>query len=187
MHLNVPPCAAGCVQRLKDKLPNIRRIQPCGTQLHRNLTGGQVHGLHLLQCLHIGKVLRLRFRLCPHLCQLPPHVAGQILVGGQVFLAAPFPVIRVQKDDALQVREQGILVLAGELPHIRHIYAGFLPDGQCQCLHRRFYSFGRPVAADGAFGEQVGFPLQAALLIQHLQRTQQEIGTILIKGDGVAS
>ena len=101
MHLNVPPCTAGCVQRLKDKLPDIRRIQPCGTQLHRNLTGGQVHGLHLLQCLHIGKVLRLCFRFCPHLCQLPPHVAGQILIGWQVFLAAPFPVIRVQENDTL--------------------------------------------------------------------------------------
>ena len=187
MHLNVPPCTAGCVQRLKDKLPDIRRIQPCGTQLHRNLTGGQVHGLHLLQCLHIGKVLRLCFRFCPHLCQLPPHVAGQILVGGQVFLAALFPVIRVQKDDALQVREQGILVLAGKLSHIRHIYAGFLPDGQGQRFHRRVNPLGRPVAADGALGEQVGFPLQAALLVQHLQRTQQEIGAILVKDDGVAA
>ena len=46
--------------------------------------------------------------------------------------------------------------------------------------------FGRPVAADGALGVQVGFPLQATLLIQHLQRTQQEVGAILIKGDGVA-
>ena len=43
------------------------------------------------------------------------------------------------------------------------------------------------MAADGALGEQVGFPLQAALLIQHLQRTQQEIGAILVKGDGVAA
>ena len=43
------------------------------------------------------------------------------------------------------------------------------------------------MAADGAFGEQVGFPLQATLLIQHLQRTQQEIGAILVKGDGVAA
>ena len=101
MHLNVPPCTAGCVQRLKDKLPDIRRIQPCGTQPHGDLTGSQVHGLHLLQCLHIGKVLRLCFHFCPHLCQLPPHVAGQILVGGQIFLAAPFLVIRVQENDTL--------------------------------------------------------------------------------------
>ena len=186
MHLDIPPCTAGRVQRLKDELPDILRIQPCGTQPHGDLTGGQVHGLHLLQCLHIGKVLRLRFRFCSHLRQLPAHIAGQVLVGGQVFLAAPFPVIRVQKDDALQVREQGILVLAGELPHIRHIYAGFLPDGQGQRFHRRIYSFGRPVTADGAFGEKVGFPLQATLLIQHLQRTQQEVGAILIKDDGVA-
>ena len=187
MHLNVPPCTAGCVQRLKDKLPDIRRIQPCGTQPRGDLTGGQVYGLYLFQCFYIGLVLRLRFCFCSHLRQLPAHIAGQVLVGGQVFLAAPFPVIRVQKDDALQVREQGILVLAGELPHIRHIYAGFLPDGQGQCLHRRVHPLGRPVAADGALGEQVGFPLQAALLIQHLQRTQQEVGAILIKGDGVAS
>ena len=186
MHLNIPPNAAGRVQRLKDELPDILRIQPCSTQPHGDLAGGQVYGLYLLQCFHIGQVLRIGFRLCPYLCQLPPHIAGQVLVGGQVFLAALFPVIRVQKDDALQVREQGILVLAGELPHIRHIYAGFLPDGQSQCLHRRIYSIGRPVAADGALGEQVGFPFQAALLIQHLQRTQQEIGAILIKGDGVA-
>ena len=187
MHLDIPPCTAGRVQRLKDELPDILRIQPCGTQPHGDLTGGQVHGLHLLQCLHIGKVLRLRFRFCPHLCQLPPHIAGQVLVGGQVFLAVLFPVIRVQKDNALQVREQTILVLAGELPHIRHIYAGLLPDGQGQRFHRRVHPLGRPVTADGALGEQVGFPLQAALLVQHLQRTQQEVGAILVKGDGVAA
>ena len=186
MHLDIPPCTAGRVQRLKDELPDILRIQPCGTQPHGDLTGGQVHGLHLLQCLHIGKVLRLRFRLCSHLRQLPAHIAGQVLVGGQVFLTALFRVVRVQKDDALQIREQSILVLAGELPHICHVHTGFLPNGQGQRLHRRIHSFGRPVTADGALSEQVGFPLQAALLVQHLQRTQQEVGAILIKGDGVA-
>ena len=43
------------------------------------------------------------------------------------------------------------------------------------------------MTADGALGEQVGFPFQAALLIQHLQRTQQEIGAVLVKGDGIAA
>ena len=105
MHLDIPPRTTGRVQRLKDELPDILRIQPCGSQPHGDLTGGQVHGLHLLQCLHIGLVLRLRFCFCSHLRQLPAHIAGQVLVGGQVFLAAPFPVIRIQKDDALQVRE----------------------------------------------------------------------------------
>ena len=187
MHLDIPPCTAGRVQRLKDELPDILRIQPCGTQPHGDLTGGQVYGLYLFQCFYIGLVLRLRFCFCPHLCQLPAHISGQVLVGGQVFLAVLFPVIRVQKDNALQVREQTILALASELPHIRHIYAGLLPDGQGQRLHRRIYSFGRPVTANGTLSEQVGFPLQSTLLVQHLQRTQQEIGAILVKGDGVAT
>ena len=172
MHLNIPPHTAGRVQRLKDELPDILRIQPCSTQPHGDLAGGQVYRLHLLQRFHIGPVLRIGFRFCPHLRQLPAHIAGQVLVGGQVFLAALFPIVRVQKNDALQIREQGILVLAGELPHIRHVHAGFLPDGKGQRLHRRIHSFGRPVAADGALGEQVGFPFQAALLVQHLQRAQ---------------
>ena len=43
------------------------------------------------------------------------------------------------------------------------------------------------MTANGTLGEQVGFPLQTTLLIQHLQRTQQEIGAILVKDDGVAA
>ena len=187
MHLDIPPHTAGRVQRLKDELPDILRIQPCRTQPHGDLAGGQVYGLHLLQRFHVGQVLRLCFRFCPHLRQLPTHIAGQVLVGGQVFLTALFPVIRVQKNDALQIREQGILILAGELPHICHIHAGFLPDGQGQRFHRRVHPLGRPVAADGALSEQVCFPFQTALLVQYLQRTQQKIGAVLVKGNGVAA
>ena len=82
MHHNIPPHTAGRVQRLKDELPDILRIQPCGAQPHGDLTGGQVYGLHLLQCFHIGQVLRIGFCLCPHLRQFPAHIAGQVLIGG---------------------------------------------------------------------------------------------------------
>ena len=35
MHLNIPPYTARCVQRLKDELPDIFRIQPCGADVYK--------------------------------------------------------------------------------------------------------------------------------------------------------
>ena len=43
------------------------------------------------------------------------------------------------------------------------------------------------MGTDGAFGEHIGLALEVAFLIQHLQRTQQEIAGILSKGKTVPS
>ena len=43
------------------------------------------------------------------------------------------------------------------------------------------------MAADGALGEQVGLPLQVPVLVQNFQRTEQEVRTVLIEGNGIAA
>ena len=63
----------------------------------------------------------------------------------------------------------------------------FFANGQRQRLHCRVYLFSGFVAADGALGEQVGLAFQVPILVQNFQRTQQEIGAVLIEGDGVAA
>ena len=40
--------------------------------------------------------------------------------------------------------------------------------------------------ADGALGEHIRLAFEIALLVQHLQRTQQEVAGILAKGQTVA-
>ena len=45
--------APGRTQRFKHELPDILRVQPCGTQPNGDLTGGEVHRLHLCQSICI--------------------------------------------------------------------------------------------------------------------------------------
>ena len=42
------------------------------------------------------------------------------------------------------------------------------------------------MGTDGALGEHIRLALEAALLVQHLQRTQEKIAGILPKGKAVA-
>ena len=60
-------------------------------------------------------------------------------------------------------------------------------NGQRQRLHCRIYPFSGSVTADGALGEQVRLPFQVPVLVQNFQRTEQKIGAVLVKGDGIAA
>ena len=171
MDLHAPLRAAGCPQRFKDKLAHIRRVQPCRTQPHGNFAGGEVGGLHLRECISVDLILRVLLRLCLGNRQFLTHIAGKILVRGQVFL---MPIVLasisgVQEHHAGQLRKQRLLILAGEPAHIVHIHMGFFANRQCQRLHRCIYLFGGFVAADGALGEQVGLAFQVPVLVQNFQ------------------
>ena len=96
-------------------------------------------------------------------------------------------VSRVQEHHAGQFRKQRLLVLAGEPAHIVHIHMSLFANGQRQCLHRCIYLFGGFVTADGALGEQVRLPFQVPVLVQNFQRTEQKIGAVLVKRDGVTA
>ena len=169
--LHAPLCAAGCPQRFKDKLAHIRRVQPCRTQPHGNFAGGEVGGLHLRECISVDLILRVLFCLALGNRQFLTHIAGKILVRGQVFL---MPIVLagvsgVQKNHALEVRKQRFFVLAGEFAHVFHIHMGLFPNGQRQGLHRCVYFFSGSVAADGALGEQVRLAFQVPVLVQNFQ------------------
>ena len=159
--LHAPLCAAGCTQRFKNKSADIFSVQPCSAQPNGDLAGSEVGGLHPRQCLGVDLILRVLLRLTLGNRPFLTHIAGKILVRGQVFLMpiALAGVSRVQKNHALEVRKQRFLVLAGEPTHIVHIHMGLFSDGQCQRLHRCVYLFSGLVAADGALGEQVGLAL----------------------------
>jgi len=169
--LYAPLCAAGCPQRFKDKPAHIVGVQPCSAQPDGNLAGGEVYWLHLCQSIGVDLILRVLFRLALGNRQFLTHIAGKILVRGQVFL---MPIVfagvsRVQEHHASQLRKQRFFVLAGEPAHIVHIHMGFLPDGQGQGLHRCVYLFSGFVTADGALGEQVRLPFQVPVLVQNFQ------------------
>ena len=159
--LYAPLCAAGRPQRFKNKSAHIFGVQPCSAQPDGDPAGSEVGGLHLCECIGVDLILRVLFRLALGNRQFLTHIAGKILVRGQVFLMSIVltGVSGVQKNHALEVGKQRLLVLAGELAHVRHVHAGLFSDGQRQRLHRRIYLFSRPVTANGALAKQVGFAL----------------------------
>ena len=169
--LHAPLGAARSSQRFKDKPADIFGVQPCSAQPDGDLAGGEVGGLHLCECIGVDLILRVLFRLALGNRPFLTHIAGKILVRGQVFLMSIVlaGVSGVQKNHALEVRKQGFLILAGEPAHIVHIHMGLFPDGQCQRLYRCVYLFGGFVAADGALGEQVGLAFQVPVLVQNFQ------------------
>ena len=187
--LHAPLRAAGCAQRFKNKPADIFGVQPCSAQSDGDLAGGEVGGLHLRECIGVDLILRVLFRLALGNRQFLTHIAGKILVRGQVFL---MPIVlagvsRVQKNHALEVGKQRLLVLAGEPAHIVHIRMGLFANGQRQRLHCRIYLFGGFVAADGTLGEQISLALQIFLLVQDFQRAQQKISAVLVERNGVAA
>ena len=86
MDLHAPLRAAGCPQRFEDKPADIFGVQPCSAQPDGDLAGGEVDGLHLRQCLSVDLILWVLFCLTLGNRQFLTHIAGKILVRGQVFL-----------------------------------------------------------------------------------------------------
>ena len=84
--LHAPLRAAGCPQRFEDKPADIFGVQPCSAQPDGDLAGGEVGGLHLRERISVGLILRVLFRLALGNRQFLTHIAGKILVRGQVFL-----------------------------------------------------------------------------------------------------
>ena len=112
-----------------------------------------------------------------------PDVAGEVFVR-----RLPVAVNRVEENDAVQLVDDVVLALAGELGHIRHIHAGFFPNGQgegfCGGVHA---GNGLPLP-DGALGEHIRLALEFGfvLIVQHLKGAEQIIGAVVCKGEGVA-
>ena len=91
----------------------------------------------------------------------------------------------VEKDHAPQVFEQFFLALSGQFSHVLHIHLCFFPDGQGQRLRRGIDARNGSVLFDGAFGEKIRLALHLSV-VHHFQRTQQIIGIVRGKSQGVA-
>ena len=102
------PCAGVPVlirslEQFKHELLVIFRGNPVRADAHVDLGGGQVFGLHLLQCGYIGVKLRVFLSSGTGCFQLTPHIAGQVFVGS---LPASVPV----RPAAFQVKGTGVRV-----------------------------------------------------------------------------
>ena len=178
------------MQKVHDELLHHLLRHPCGAETHADFAGGEVGGLHLFQRFHVDFKL-FRQNGCRGSCggQLFAHVAGQVFVrrheGQAVRRKERFGnVIGVQtagvpENNALQLVFQLLCGFAGQQAHKVQIHAGFLVERDRQRFAGAVGVGDRLGAADGALGEDVAFAFQPALVVQHLQRTQQEIGGIL--------
>ena len=179
MDLNTPLGAAGCSQRLKDKLAVVVWLQPCSAQPDGDLTCCQVRGLHLGQSIHIGLILRIAGCKRLHIRQFLPHITGEIFVCRNVLVVDALLIVRVQEYHAGQVGKKLFLALAGKLFHVLHVYPCLFAYGQSQTLYRSVHVLSGLMAADGALGEQISLARQFAIFVQNLQRTQQEVRAVL--------
>ena len=172
------------------------RVNPGRANADADFRRGEVLGLHLLQLLHVDRELGVILRYEAGLGQLPAHIAGQVFVRRLPALC-PVRAVRVQvegagggvlENDALQISHdlRNFLRPAHQTGHVLQVHPGLLPDGHRQGLHCRIHAGDNAAVLDGALGEHIRLALQIAVLIQHLQRTQQGIGGILFKGQLVA-
>ena len=74
-HLHREPCRQRRLQQLYEKILNVFRWYPCGTQPHSNFAGVEVLRLYLLQRLHVDLIVRVRCGSQPGNGQLIPHIA----------------------------------------------------------------------------------------------------------------
>ena len=162
------------------KLLDGRWLDPCGTKTHRDFRSCQIPGLHLFQCLYIDAEGRVLLGGNAGGSQFLPHITGQILVSRQIDRAAVLLLLkRLHKNNAGQFPDQRLLVFSGQLHHVGHIHPRTFSDAQGKCVRGGFRVGGGAIGTNGAFGENIGFALEIPLVIQNLQRTEQEIAIVV--------
>ena len=171
------------LQQLEHELLNVLLVDPRRAEAHLDLRSVKVFGLGGAQCLHVGQIAGAVNGGVLRLPQLLPDVAGEVFVR-----CLPVAVHGVEENDAVQLVDDVVLTLAGELGHICHIHAGFFPNGQgegfCGGVHA---GDGLPLP-DGALGEHIRLALELCLvlIVQHFKGAEQVIGAVVCKGEGVA-
>ena len=165
------------MEGLSHELGDIVWIDPGRSEPYLDLGSVQLPGLDFFQSRHIYRKTRICFRRGPRGLQLLADVPGQVFVRG-----LPVPVRGALKNDALQVPDDLIPVLAAELFHVGKVHPGFFPDGDSQGLTGRVHRRDRHRPADRPLGKNIRFPFQFSLLIQDFEGTQETVGGILGKG-----
>ena len=187
VNLNAALEIKGRVESLIHKLLDVLFVNPGGTQAHLDFRSVQVFGLGCGQSLHVdgkGRVL-LRRPLC--LAQLPAHVAGEVLIGGDI-VGSPvrFVLTGDTEDDPSQFSGQFFAGFSGQLLHIGHIHTCLFRDGYCQGFGGGVYGGNGLMGFDGPFCEHIRLSFQLAVLVQHLQGAEQVVAGIIGKGQPVA-
>ena len=184
MNLDVPLCVPRCSQELKHKLFDNFGRQPSSTKPNGDLAGGQVFRLYPFQCFHIyGVIFRVKLRRLSGEYQLFPDIAGEVFVCHQVLClrGIAVPVHRVQKDNALQVRKDFFLGLAGQLAHIIHIHTGFFAHRNGKRFAGGIYGSDRGVWLDGSLVENIRLAFKLPFIAQDLKSREQRKGAVLRK------
>ena len=175
-HLHGEPCRQRRLQQLHEKILNIFRRYPGGTQPHRNFTGVEVLRLYLLQRLHIDLIVRVGRCGQPGNSQLLSHIAGKVFICRQIDRLG---LLRVTEDNAGQISDDFVLRFSRDLCHIGKVHTGLL--GQAQ--HQRFIGGVHMVhhqgRADGPLREHIRLAPVMALAVDVLKRAEQEIPGIL--------
>ena len=94
--------------------------------------------------------------------------------------------VDIPEDNPCQLRFQFFLRLIRQLRHEGHIHPCFFCNGYCEGFAGGIYGGNGNMGTDGALGEHIRLALEVALLVQHFQRTQQEITGVIAKGQTVA-
>ena len=175
-HLHGEPCRQRRFQQLHEKIPNIFRRYPCGTQPHRNFTGVEVLRLYLLQRLHIDLIVRIGRSGPPGNGQLLPHIARKVLICRQIDLLG---LLRVVEDNAGQIADDLLLRFSRDLCHVGKVHTGLLGQAQNQRFIGGVHMVHDLGRADGPLREHIRFAPVMALTVDVLQRAEQEIPGIL--------
>ena len=176
----------GRVKCLVHELLDVLFVDPGCPQPHLDLRSVQVLGLGGGQGLRIDGKGRVLFRRPLGLAQLPAHVAGEVFIGGHIMgRSVRLSLARHTEDDTAQLVRQFFAGFAGELFHIGHVHAGFLRDGDRQRLAGRVHGGDGLMGFDSALGEHIRLAFQPAVLVQHLQGTEQVIAAVIGKGQPV--
>ena len=183
IHVDHALLVEGGLEGLPHELPDIRGVDPRCAQPHLDFRSIKVFGLRGFQRFHVSGVIALK-QILSRLCdtQLFPYIAGEVLVGG-----LPALIFGIAEDNTTKIGGESVLVLAGELRHIRHIHAGFFGDGQRQRLRSGVHAGHGLVRPYGSPGEHIRLALEVFVLVQLLQRAEQIVGAVLGKGQGVGA
>ena len=171
---------------IKNKLPDILRIDPGGSQPHIDLRRIQPGRLGLLQGFHIGPEDLTGLQCFLSLLQFFSHIAGQIFVGGHILRPFFFRrSIGQTENHPLQLAYQLLFAFPGELLHIDHVHTGFFRNGYSQSFAGCVYGSHHLMGLDGALRKHICLALQLPILIDDFQCTQEIIGRIIGKGCSV--
>ena len=175
-HLHGKACGQRRLQQLHEKILNIFRRYPGGTQPHSNFTGVEVLRLYLLQRLHVDLIVRVRCGSQPGNGQLLPHIARKIFVSRQINRLG---LLRVTKDNAGQITDDFLLRFSRNPCHVGKVYTGLLGQAQYQRFIGGVHMVHHLCWADGPLREHIRLAPVMALAVDVLQRAEQEIPGIL--------